>query len=104
MIVLTQSPLSASITYMLLAHAYRGNVKVVLFNAATKNDASASDSTTHHWQRVCAGKITYLAPSRSALMTSLERPAVTWPGTKERILGGVTMNAVPCAAVERGLT
>ncbi|KAI1291200.1 hypothetical protein F5Y03DRAFT_400871 [Xylaria venustula] len=36
MIVLAQSPLSAFITYMLLAHAYRGNVKVVLLNAATK--------------------------------------------------------------------
>ncbi|KAI3322842.1 hypothetical protein HD806DRAFT_116419 [Xylariaceae sp. AK1471] len=44
MIVLTQSPSAAFITYMLLAHAYRGNVKVVLFNAATKNDASASDN------------------------------------------------------------
>ncbi|KAI0804242.1 hypothetical protein GGR55DRAFT_691101 [Xylaria sp. FL0064] len=44
MIVLTQSPSSAFITYMLLAHAYRGNVKVVSFNAATKNDASASDN------------------------------------------------------------
>jgi hypothetical protein len=44
MIVFTQSPSSAFITYMLLAHAYRGNVKVVLFNAATKNDASASDN------------------------------------------------------------
>ncbi|KAJ3552651.1 hypothetical protein NPX13_g11064 [Xylaria arbuscula] len=44
MIVLTQSPSSAFITYMLLAHAYKGNVTVVLFNAATKNDASASDN------------------------------------------------------------
>ncbi|KAJ3564803.1 hypothetical protein NPX13_g7721 [Xylaria arbuscula] len=44
MIVLTQLPSSAFITYMLLAHAYRGNVKVVLFNAATKNDANASDN------------------------------------------------------------
>ncbi|KAI1158981.1 hypothetical protein F5B18DRAFT_664818 [Nemania serpens] len=44
MIVLTQSPASAFITYMLLAHTYRENVKVVLFNAATRNDASASDN------------------------------------------------------------
>ncbi|KAI0804892.1 hypothetical protein GGR55DRAFT_657637 [Xylaria sp. FL0064] len=44
MIVLTQSPSSAFITYMLLAHEYRRNVKVVLFNAATKNDASATDN------------------------------------------------------------
>ncbi len=44
MIVLTQLPLLAFITYMLFAHAYRGNVKVVLFNAAIKNDASASDN------------------------------------------------------------
>ncbi|KAI0812982.1 hypothetical protein GGR55DRAFT_687866 [Xylaria sp. FL0064] len=44
MIVLTQSPSSVFITYMLLAHAYKGNIKVVLFNAATKNDASASNN------------------------------------------------------------
>lgn len=29
---------------MLLAHTYRENVKVVLFNAATKNNASTSDT------------------------------------------------------------
>ncbi|KAI3328243.1 hypothetical protein F4824DRAFT_510938 [Ustulina deusta] len=44
MIVLTQSPSSAFITYMLLACAYKENVKVVLFNAATKNDAKAGDN------------------------------------------------------------
>ncbi|KAI1181380.1 hypothetical protein F5B17DRAFT_445021 [Nemania serpens] len=44
MIVLTQSPASAVITYMLLARAYRINVKVVLLSAATKKDASASDN------------------------------------------------------------
>ncbi|KAI0203071.1 hypothetical protein F4808DRAFT_449388 [Astrocystis sublimbata] len=44
MIVLTQSPSSAFITYMLLARAYTENVKVVLLNAVTKNEASASDS------------------------------------------------------------
>ncbi|RYC62831.1 hypothetical protein CHU98_g3375 [Xylaria longipes] len=44
MIVLTQSPSSAFVTYMLVAHTYKENVKVVLFNAATRNDASATDN------------------------------------------------------------
>ncbi|KAI0163853.1 hypothetical protein GGR57DRAFT_268005 [Xylariaceae sp. FL1272] len=44
MIVLTQSPSSAFITYMLLVRRYKESVKVVLFNAATKSDASASDN------------------------------------------------------------
>ncbi|RYO91427.1 hypothetical protein DL766_009851 [Monosporascus sp. MC13-8B] len=42
MIVLTGSPSSAFITYMQLAYTYK-NVKVMLINAATKNDASVSD-------------------------------------------------------------
>ncbi|KAI0203075.1 hypothetical protein F4808DRAFT_418968 [Astrocystis sublimbata] len=44
MIVLTQSPSLAFIAYMLLVHTYRENVEVAMFNAATKNDASASDN------------------------------------------------------------
>ncbi|KAI1318084.1 hypothetical protein F5Y16DRAFT_414506 [Xylariaceae sp. FL0255] len=51
MIVLTQSPVSAFITYMLLARAYEENVKVVLINAATKNDASANDGG-YGWNQI----------------------------------------------------
>ncbi|RYO95237.1 hypothetical protein DL764_007722 [Monosporascus ibericus] len=42
MVVLTGTPSSAFITYMQLAYTYK-NVKVMLINAATKNDAGVSD-------------------------------------------------------------
>ncbi|KAI1316902.1 hypothetical protein F5Y16DRAFT_160834 [Xylariaceae sp. FL0255] len=42
MIVLTQSPVSAFATYMLLANTYKENIKVILFCAATKNDAGVN--------------------------------------------------------------